>query len=371
MKVKEIALSAIMVLPSTRPTIEITGYRMVESQKQRKSTEILAERAALYKTENLAALYELRAWLWGNSDDPFEVTGKQGILKSDTQDFEIQNEARLLSPDGYLFQTSFIKYNAARKHFTGTEEVQAEQVSLRGPSPLKMTGTGFFVNLGERQYEILKNVRALQRVGKGEMLDVRAQKAVVLGNEKLAYFLKKVVVKSPQFDMSGERLKVEFSDEAEAQSPKSFTLDSPGEKNEKPRKIQAKLKKINLKALGLIVNFDKLGQVSNTQAIGDVDGEGPDELKLKADNLESHLLANGQNQIVLKGNVQIITNDRTANCEEAEYIPEIGEIILKRVASIKKEKQLLEGETIRFSTKNSEIYVEKARGIVDRKETGF
>ena len=364
-------LGAVLMLPSARPTIEISGYRMVESKHQKKSMELVAAKAALYKTENIAALFDLRAWVWGQNEEPFEATGSVGILSSNSKDFEIQKEAKLLSPDGYLFQTTLLNYDASKNLFWGPDAVEAEQVASKGPSPLKMTGLGFSVDLDKSQYEIQKNVRAQQSLPKGAGLDVRSQRALMLGQEKVAFFLKKVIVKSPDFELFGERLKVEFEKKGDAQSPKSFTLDSPNEQGKRSKKIKANLKKINLSALGLVVSFSPEGDMDKTEALGEVDATSSEGVKMRADKLESRVLADGQNQVIMRGNVTIVADKRTATCEEAEYIPETGQIVLKTVASVKKDKQVLEGDLIRFSTKNSEIFVEKARGKIERKDTGL
>jgi hypothetical protein len=41
------------------------------------------------------------------------------------------------------------------------------------------------------------------------------------------------------------------------------------------------------------------------------------------------------------------------------------------VATVKKDNQLLRGERIRFSTKDSEVYVEQASGKLQRQSLGF
>jgi len=69
--------------------------------------------------------------------------------------------------------------------------------------------------------------------------------------------------------------------------------------------------------------------------------------------------------------VNIFTGERTATSEFARFYPDTGDIHLERVAAVKKGDQLIEGERIRFSTKNSEVRVEKAKGRVGRQDLGL
>ena len=98
------ALFAVMAIPTTRPSIEIFGFHLVESQEERRSLEISSQKARVYKTENLMTLDAVRTLFWGKGPRPFEVRGDFALVNSDTQDLEIPTHANVMSPDGFLLK---------------------------------------------------------------------------------------------------------------------------------------------------------------------------------------------------------------------------------------------------------------------------
>jgi LPS export ABC transporter protein LptC len=361
-----------LALPSGRPTIEIQGFHLVESQGERRSVEMTAQNAQVYRNQNISALEDLRAFMWGKFKKPFEASGKLGLLDTETQDIEVREEARLLSPDGYLFETKSFHYDSKSRNFEGKELVTVEKANTLGKEAIKMTGTGFNIDLEKSAYSINKNVNATQALANGEILTVKSNSVQMDSTEKTATFLKKVNVKSPQIEMRGERLVVSFSEtqKGEADKPSKFLLDSPADGASRAKKISATIKQMNVQSKGLAIEFAPDGTLDHTEAIGEVDAKNNEGMKMKAERLITKSV-NGVNTVYMRGKVQIETNNRTATCEEAEYLPDTGNVLLKTVAAVRNDQQILEGDVIRFSTKNSEVVVDKARGKVNKEDLGL
>lgn len=368
----QLLFAVALAIPPGRPAIEINGFRMVEAKEAARQIELRARKARLYKPEEIMSLEQLEAQLWGKAKKPYILTGALGILDSASEDFKIFNATEVRTPDGYTFKTSNVKYNQNEHTLSTSDEVDAVPSSTRSPLRFKISGLGLFINLNTRQYEILKNVKTEQKLGPKNSISIRSQNVLINPESNQATFKNAVTVKSPTMNMKGERLQINFSNapseddegggaEEALLHPELLILDSPrasGQQN-----IKATIGDLKIVSKGLKIHLASDGSVLQSEALGSVNGVTKDDVKLKAETLISDVYK-GQQRIILKDNVEIITNDRLAHCEESQYFPDSGQIILEKVASVKTSEQLIEGEMITFSTRNSEIVVERAKGVL-------
>src|SRR4051812_8218 len=102
---RESLLFVALVIPTTRPAIEIKGFHLVESQAEKRHMEMTAERARIYKPDNVMALDNLRSQIYTNLTKPYEISGALGLVDSQSSDFQIHSASEVVSPDGYLFKT--------------------------------------------------------------------------------------------------------------------------------------------------------------------------------------------------------------------------------------------------------------------------
>jgi lipopolysaccharide export system protein LptA len=323
----------------------------------------------MYKPENVTALDQLKAQVWNESQKPYIISGEVGVLRSEHEDFRIHGASQVVSPDGYLFKTDNLEFDSNRHELTTEDPVEALPAIQRGDAFLKLSGRGLVIDVKKNSYDIQKNVHAEQHMSAGDFLTIHSRQAQISPTSRSALFLGSVQVKSPKLDMRGGRLIIYFSNEARPQGvPASradkLVLDNP--RSAFPStKIEAQLPGLKLKSKGLTVELAPEGGVKRSEAIGKAEGVTPEGIQLKADTLISDQ-ADDKTRILLKGDVHIqLTDERIATCQEAQYFPDSGEILLERVASVKRGQQILEGEKIRFSTHGSEIVVEKAKGQMD------
>ncbi|MBS1984015.1 MAG: LPS export ABC transporter periplasmic protein LptC [Bdellovibrionales bacterium] len=366
------ALWAVMAMPQGRPSIEINGFHLVEAQTEKRTMEIEARKAKVYREEKLMTLDAVRTLVWGQGPKPFEVRGDMAIVNSDTQDMEIHKNARVLSPDGFIFRTDILYYDATNRLIQSEEPVEGTQTGNRNGSDLRIVGRGLLINLKKNSYEIKRNVRTDQRISKNKSLNIVANNLVIDPDAHLAVFTRKVQVKATDFQLKGERLIADFQ-KKDDQSPltvRELKLDSPHatKPNAPGQRISADLKSMKVRSRGLNILMDpEQGSMSRAEAIGEAEAETSDGTKMHSDTLISDT-DNGRNRVRMHGHVTIYTGERKGMCEEAVFYPDSGDIVLERVASVTNDKQVLEGEKIRFSTKTSDIFVERARGSMDRKD---
>jgi LPS export ABC transporter protein LptC len=359
-------LFAALAIPTGKPSIEINTFHLVESEKDTKAIELWSEKTRVFKPDDIMVLDNLTADFFNQNDPtPYRAKGKIGVFKNSTQDFKIFGESELLSPESYQFLTEDLLFKSDSKTLTSNSKVNAFPTQKTG-SGFKITGKGLQVWTLKSEYEIQSDVVAQQNSKDSGSITIASKSVLIQPRQNSAEFLKNIKVKSPDLELQGDKLEVRFNAESEG-IESLFLSAAPSKILRSPGFITAELPQLKLKSNGLKVYFSTSGAFERSEAIGQASGQTQDGVLLEANKLES-IKENGSNRIELKEKVKIVTEGRNATCEEATFFPDTGEIILYRTATIQKEDQLIEGEKIRFSTKNSEIRVERAKGTMDQKE---
>ncbi len=359
-------LLAALVLPNTKPSIEITGFNLVEAKSHIRLLELNAKQAKLYKPQNLIGLKEVQSTVWNEKRQSFEVRGQRAIMNSDTQDFEVQEQAQILTPDSLVFTAPQATYNAKLQTIESKGNVTANRLKETNGGPyLKIKGTGLNIDVAKGLYDLKKNVSAEQRISEKNRFYVVSNSARFDPSQQFTSFLGNVLLKSSNLEMKGERLDIQFDNGGSGALPQSFDLSGNPKKQNK--KIHAVLPNMNVISDGLKIYFDQEGSVQKSEAQGEVNAETKDNVKINADKLTSDTL-NGRSRVLMNGRVTMWVNEKVAKCEEAQYFPDTGDVILEKIASVVQKDQKLEGELIRFSTKSSEISVEKVKGQMDSKD---
>jgi LPS export ABC transporter protein LptC len=365
---KSTLLFIALAIPSGRPNVEIDGFHLVESQDDKRLVEIRADTASVFKVESLTSLKNIVANLYSDDDlgrinpRPYRVEGQIGVLNSNTQDFTVYNSAKVVSPENYEFLARSVDYSASQKVLTSQELVNCIPPSKEASGGMNISGIGLKIVLKQSTYDLLKNVRAEQKLANGGDLLITSHSSRISPKEQNAAFTKNVLVKTNDIEMRGEKLVINFEKSTGESNPKVNKMALTGDKS---KRITAKLPDLKIESQGLNVLFSPNGDLAESQAIGAAEGLTKDGIKLRSEELTS-TKRDGQNVVLLKRKVEILTSNRTAHCEDAEFYPETGEVKLRRIASVRSGDQLIEGDVIRFNTKGSEIVVEKARGSMSR-----
>ncbi len=361
-------LLAALVLPDARPNIEMMGFRMVESQDQHRSLELQAKKAQLWRKISRTALHDLEAKIWGQDGEVYVVTGALGVMDSKTQDFRIEEDAEITTPDGYVFKSRDVTYLEKEQSITGEEDVTLGTAKgVRMPSPLTLKGRGLHINLREGLYTVEKSVRTEQKTSDNKNMVIDAGRLDLYPRQDRALFIGGVRVRSPTYVLKGDLLQVSFKPsegpESRLKQPQKLSLQARDQLL--PRKVEANMSGTIFKAKGLDVFLDANGEMSRSEAIGSAEAVTEDGIHIEAERLVS-TLEEGVQKMRMYGNVTIQTPDRQASCEEAVYIPSTGNFVLERLATIHDEDQNISGERIQFSTKNRILKVEKASGQIQR-----
>jgi lipopolysaccharide export system protein LptA len=275
----------------------------------------------------------------------------------------------VVSPDGFVFRTKGLFYNAANRLITAEGEVDASQVANRQDSALSLTGRGLLIDLGKNTYEIKNRVRTEQlakKASNANALTITSRQLLIQPDDKLATFTRDVSVHSASFTLKGDKLLVHLEKASESSPFTAKKLVLGSREHDSRRRIEANLGSMTVQSKGLTVDLDPVsGDIAMCEAVGQAEATTKDGVKMKSDTLISDK-EGGKDRVLLKGHVTIQTDDRTGTCQEAVFYPESGDIVLERIASVVAGTQVLEGDRIRLSTKHADIKVERAKGVMNR-----
>ncbi|NCN28648.1 LPS export ABC transporter periplasmic protein LptC [bacterium] len=360
-------LYAALVISSGLPDIQINNFHLVEAKNQAKQMEITSPKASVYQEEQISVLESPEAKVWGQNENPYTILANEGIIQTKTQDMTLQKNCTVTSPDGTVFQSENLFFDNKKGYLTSDEDVVASRKADQLSDTIEMTGKGLLIDMNTDVYHVLSNVRAQRRGKDKNDLRIFSKKSSIYPNRNKAIFMGTVRVYGQNMELNGDKLTAHLGNQKGNAGLDNLELEADNEGN---RKITAKLEKITLYSKAVKIKFDKKGNFSQLEADGAVDAVTSDKIKMRSENLV-YKIVDGKEKVLLKDSVEIQTTDRTAKCQEAEYFPDTGEIVLSRVATVKKGDQILRGEKIRFSIKNSQVFVEKASGEMLRQNLGF
>ncbi len=130
-------------------------FTFLQSQDGAVKWEVRAERARLQEADSRAILESVQITLYGKKGRELTLEGEQGIINTETRDFEVANKTEPLAIEvngGYTIYTNKIHWNDKRQEFR-TEE----PVKIVG-SGLQVTGVGLVGNLDSEEYHIEHDV---------------------------------------------------------------------------------------------------------------------------------------------------------------------------------------------------------------------
>jgi LPS export ABC transporter protein LptC len=371
-------LLAALTFPTGKPDVEIHRFQMIDVHRQKKRFSMKADSAEVYQKQNLSTVRMPETLIWNHQSEPYKIMANEGIIQTLSQDLSLRKNCSLLSPDGTLFQTESLDYENSSGILTSEDSIRALRAARQSGDEMEISGRGLKIETKKDFYQILSDVSAQKKNHKQNDLKILSERVNIQPAQNFATFLGEVKVYSDKMQLLGDSLKTIFKDKKKAAKKNSeggeierLELESNPEKA--GRKIVAKLEKIDLYSDGMTVYFNESGELDKMEAHGKVDAVTRDKIKMRSEKLiyASNPKNPEADRLYLQGDVTIETSDRTAQCQEAEFDPQSGQIILKHVATVKKESQVLKGERIRFSTKDSEVFVDEASGELHKQSLGF
>lgn len=354
-----------LILPSGTADIEIFSFDMVESYQNKRSLEITAQKANVYSEEQISVLSQINARMWSAQSQIYGIKADSALVHSETQDFQTTGPSLINTPDGYLFKTSDVRFDAQTRTMLSDSPVTLsplKSISVAGRK-FFLKGVGLELNLNKDTFKVLSEVEAEQEVSGPDRLKIESLVFHFHTPTSNIDFIGNVKVRHPDYNMRGQSLNL------------TFAPDSPeGTKNLQEmylqrgatRQLTASIGETTFRSNGFRIFFDQEGTLEASEAVGAAEATMSDGVFIKAERLFSYT-EEGVSKLRMEEKVEITTADRKALCEKAEFTPSTGLFELYNVSSLSDSGgQTLQGEKIVFSTKDSFIRVQRATGKMSK-----
>jgi len=135
--------------------------RFVEEKNGRKTWELEAKAIHQYQGQNMMTLEEVKVIYYSKDGRSFILSGNQGKVYQDTKNMELAGNVILTSSDGYRLKTHSISYQHSGKRVTSPDPIELEGAEIR------LVGTGMWVNMEEKTFKVLSQVKTQWKGGKG------------------------------------------------------------------------------------------------------------------------------------------------------------------------------------------------------------
>jgi LPS export ABC transporter protein LptC len=141
-------------LHKSSPDMYVEDMYLLEQSGFTGGWEVVAKKAELYNTEQLAVLHQFYARLLGQPSEPSQMIAAHGQIDRVTGDIAVHGDVRLQYQDGYTIETeSLYWYAADRVLYTEAP------VKILNPS-ISIAGMGLHSNVDQHRIAIQHSVRA-------------------------------------------------------------------------------------------------------------------------------------------------------------------------------------------------------------------
>jgi len=137
--------------------VEIKDVLYTEVGSNDVKWEVRAAAARYVKEKNLALFEDVKVNLLLANGTTINMSGDKGEFRTDTKDMTVSGHVRVVTDRGEVFTTDRLCYSNAAQSITAEGPITIESGNMR------ITGSGFKLDLGKRQASLRHNVKA--RIG--------------------------------------------------------------------------------------------------------------------------------------------------------------------------------------------------------------
>jgi LPS export ABC transporter protein LptC len=142
-------------IPKITSDLKIEEVRLTRAIEGRIEWELRAKSADYFREKGITHLELPEVVFYGKGDKRIELKGEKGEVYSDTNDVAVSGNVRIVTSDGYSFQSDYLRYSSQKRVVT-TES----RVIVKGKG-LDMEGTGMLADIEHDRIFIKKGVKAV------------------------------------------------------------------------------------------------------------------------------------------------------------------------------------------------------------------
>jgi lipopolysaccharide export system protein LptA len=148
------------VTETAPPSIEADKLKYTESEGGKTLYEIESGQAKFFKDESRTEFSDIRVTFFYQDKYEIVVSGKRGVLDTDTKDIVISDDVEIKAATDYVMKANTLLYNAKRN------EISTDDAITVTGSKADFSGTGLRFNMNTEELSILSDI-ATTIIGKG------------------------------------------------------------------------------------------------------------------------------------------------------------------------------------------------------------
>lgn len=199
-------------VPNDKPETQqkVSGMHLVESRKGTRDWELFSEAAENTKGKGAWQLENVRVLFYNNEVVDFTVTGKKGMIDSESKNLKIEGDVVTKSSNGYEFRSQSVTYYQALRILDAPDEVKMIGPPDEKGKGLQLTGKKLEAKVDESLMKIHESVRATKQLGDGKQFQITSRSAEFSGKNRTARFLGDVSIDVGSLKMEGPEANFEY-----------------------------------------------------------------------------------------------------------------------------------------------------------------
>lgn len=179
----------------------LKDFYLVDAKNQKKELEVWSVQAHKAMGSTQWSMDQVKANIY-SGEVTYTVTGAKGVVDEIKKTMTIEGDVKMISNNGYQFNTQHLNYDPEKKKITTDDKVTMESTK-EGPDKLFMEGVGLDVNLENNLMVLQNSVVGQKPMSGGRMMKITSQQAEMSGTKKSMAFRNDVVIRSDQMVVKG------------------------------------------------------------------------------------------------------------------------------------------------------------------------
>lgn len=196
----------------------------VESKENGKDWELWAVQAVQPKAGQDWTIERVKVKFYASNGVDYTVTGLKGhVVPSENKKNDIQISGNVVtrSSNGHVFKSESIFYESVKRRLTSPTNVEMTSPPDKNGGELMLTGADMLADMATNEITISKNVKAKKRVngrngGPDRMVEIKSERAVFSGRNKMARFYGNVVLSLDAMTVTGPEAEFAYDDKGES-----------------------------------------------------------------------------------------------------------------------------------------------------------
>lgn len=189
---------------------KMKGIHLVESRSGDRDWELFAQAAEGFQGQGKWELKNVRVLFYSQDAVQFTVTGESGTIDTKTRDIQVKGDVKIISVNGYRFQTEVVNYLAANRLLKSPEKIK-----MLGPSDglgkaIELNGGNMETQVDQSVMKIGDNVQAEKALENGKNFVIKSKGAEFLGNSYSARFFDQVSIELDSMKMEGPEANFQY-----------------------------------------------------------------------------------------------------------------------------------------------------------------